>query len=489
MSEDSEAEGTGIKKRAISGVLYSVLNVGGRQFLRLVGNLITTRLLFPEAFGLMLLVLTVNQGLMMISDVGIVPAIIQNEKGDQPRFLNTAWTISVIRGALVSVAVLILAWPVSQFYGEPQLFPLVLLAASQGLISGLDSTKLALLNRQIRVGRLVWVDILSQLSTLVITITWALIDRSVWALAVGSVIGDAVRMVLTHVLLPGPNNRFAWDKEAAVEIVRFGKWIFLSTALTYLAIRFDVIALGRLEALNVLGVYNIGQNLANLPILLTGQAVAWVLLPALSESFREDKEAFGTNVRAARQLINTAGVLMIGATAIGAPGFFYVLYDDRYADAGWIVQLLMFSTWLFFLQETTVRILVAMGDSRGQMLANAAKLVGTVPGALLGFHIARVPGLIVGLSLGSFAGYVTVGLGVQAKGIPVFLTDAKWTLLGLAVCLLGGGTPWLVGPLLGIDAPLVSLAIGPVVLVPYAIYAGRKLLHAIRSRRRPATTE
>ena len=57
-----------------------------------------TRLLFPEAFGLMALIQTFMIGLAMFSDLGIGPAIIQSDRGEDPDFLNTAWVMQILRG-------------------------------------------------------------------------------------------------------------------------------------------------------------------------------------------------------------------------------------------------------------------------------------------------------------------------------------------------------------------------------------------------------
>ncbi|HJL18874.1 MAG TPA: oligosaccharide flippase family protein [Sandaracinaceae bacterium LLY-WYZ-13_1] len=472
-----------LKSRAIKGTLLSVANVGGVQILRLAGNLITTRLLFPEAYGLMGLVLVLNQGLQMISDVGIVPNIIQHERGEERSFLNTAWTIQFIRGAGLSVIALAVAWPYAQVYGEPELFPLILVASVQGIISGLDSTKLATLNRRIELGRLVFVNITGQVVTLAVMVTWAYLARNVWALLGGAIAGDVTRMILSHVALPGENNRFSWEKDAARVIFDFGKWIFLSSLVTYVGMRFDSIALGKLIELDTFGIYTVGQNLAGLPQLVTGQIVLWVLLPALSESFRDDEAAFGENVRNARRVMNASGVLMVLATALGAPAFFWLLYDERYHDAGWMVQLLMLNTWFFFLQETSIRVQLAMGDSRSQMIANVAKLGGTIPAALIGFWLGQLPGLILGVTGGSLVGYATVARGLKKKGIPIFVSDLKWTVLGVVLGVAGGYTPWLLGPVVGVDPQLLSIGVGAAILIPYGAWAGRLVLREIRARR------
>lgn len=482
-----------LKRRAVRGTLLSILNVGGVQILRLGGNLITTRLLFPEAYGLMLMVLVLVQGLHMISDVGILPSIIQHERGEERDFLNTAWTLQLLRGVLITALGVGLAWPYAQFYGQEELLPMILVASTQGIISGFESTKLATLNRRIELGRLVFVNIGAQVLTLVVMVVWAVVSPSVWALLAGALAGDVARMVLSHVAVSGPNNRFRWEKEAASVIFHFGKWIFLSTLVTYLGMRFDALALGKLigerpGGLDELGVYNIGQNLAGLPTLVTGQIVIWVLLPALSESFRVDRARFFDDVRRARRVLNAAGVLMVSGTAVGAPAFFYLLYDARYHDAGWMVQLLMLPTWFFFLQETSIRVEMAMGRSRSQMIANVAKLFGTVPGALGGYAVGLhvwdngLAGLLLGLTLGSVVGYSLVAYSLRKNGLAIVAGDLRWTAIGALLALLGGYTPWVLAPILGVDAPLLSLGIGALVILPYAAWSGRMILREARRK-------
>ena len=476
-----------IGSRATRGTLLSVGTVIGMQVIRLAGNLITTRLLFPEAYGLMLLVLVLNQGLKMVSDVGILPNIIQHERGDEPDFLNTAWTLQVIRGIGLSLIAVAIAWPYAEFYEQPELFALVLFAATQGAISGFDSTKIATLNRKMQLGRLVFIQFAGQILALGTMIIWALLIPSVWALIGGAVVGDAVRMILSHVAIPGPRNRFKWDKTAVAVIFDFGKWIFVSTIVTYIGLRFDSMALGRLIDLDELGVYNIGQNLAALPIMITGRVAAWVLLPALSASYRENRETFTEKVKGARRTLSIAGVLMMVGTAAGAPAFFWLLYDARYVGAGWMVQLIMVPTWFFFLQETSLRIQLAMGDSKAQMWANIVKVAGTVPGALIGYALGELAGLILGVGVGSFIGYLAVAYGLKKKGMPIFVDDLRWTTTVAVLGLAASVTPWFVGPALGIEPQLASLFIAPPIVIPYAIWAARTIISARRSARQAPT--
>ena len=117
-----QAPGPGsIRSRALGGAGWTTAGYVAQQVLRLGSNLILTRLLVPEAFGLMSLVMVFVIGLELLSDVGVGPAIIQSRRGDEPRLLDTAWTVQIIRGAILLGLSVLLAWPVARIYGEPSL--------------------------------------------------------------------------------------------------------------------------------------------------------------------------------------------------------------------------------------------------------------------------------------------------------------------------------------------------------------------------------
>jgi hypothetical protein len=94
------ASSASLNRLALSGVIWTIAGYGASQVMRFGGNLILTRLLLPEYFGLMALVNIPIIGLQLFSDVGIIPSIVQNKRGDEPGFYNTAWTLQIVRGIL-----------------------------------------------------------------------------------------------------------------------------------------------------------------------------------------------------------------------------------------------------------------------------------------------------------------------------------------------------------------------------------------------------
>jgi O-antigen/teichoic acid export membrane protein len=372
------------------------LGFGGGQAIRFVGNLILTRLLFAEAFGVMALVWSFLQGLALFSDIGVGPSIIQNKRGNQVPFLNTAWTIQVGRGVLLWVVACVGAGPFAQLFGEPLLAEVLPVAALAALFYGFFSTKLFTMNRQLTVGRLALIEITSQILGLVVMVLWAWLDRTVWALVVGGLSSSFIKLLLSHWALPGPANRFHWNGEMARELFRFGRWIFFSTAFTFLASQADRLIFGAMIPLAVLGVYHIAVTLATLPVVALEQLGNKVIFPFLSRQQRNGDD-LPNQFRRIRWPLLVAGGWILSGFVAGGTTIVDVLYDERYAAAGWIVQVLSVGSWPCVLYSTYKSALLARGNARIVAAASLAKVVAMVTLIPLGFHLFAFPGAVVGL--------------------------------------------------------------------------------------------
>ncbi len=366
--------------------------------LRLGGNLILTRLLFPEAFGLMSLVQVFLMGLEMFSDIGIVPSIIQNKQGDDPEFLNTAWTIQVGRGFLLWIFSCLIALPAANFYKEPMLGQLLPISGTTALIAGFKSTKLATANRKLTLGKLTILELGTYALGLLATISWAWISPSVWALVGGGIVTVLVETILSHLLLEGAPNRFCWNQEAFRSLQQFGRWIFVSTALTFLAGQGDRLLLGRLMDVHFLGIYTIAITLARLVNQLIMKLGDKVLFPSYSEIFRERPEELRSVLRKTRLgLIGAAWsaslfLIVFGDKLIG------LLYDDRYKAAGWMLQLLSIDTLVGILALTYDNVLLALGKSFLITIFLIFQIAIQTCAMIFGSQLAGQQGVILGLS-------------------------------------------------------------------------------------------
>lgn len=395
-----------LRSLAIRGSVWTILGYAGGQALRLAGNLVLTRLLFPEAFGLMALVQVFMQGLAMFSDIGIGPSIIQNKRGDDPRFLNTAWTIQVGRGVILSLCALLLAWPVARFYGEPQLASLLPVAGLSALVAGFNSTRVFTCNRRLALGRLTVVELLAQAIGLTITVLWAWHSRTVWSLVGGGLIGAAVKTVLTYVLLPGERNGFCWDRESLQALVRFGRWIFVSTVLTFLAMQADRLILGKLLSLEMLGVYSIAFFLSDAPRQVSKVLSAKVAFPAISRRVDLPRETLREKLLVQRKPVLYIAMAVTVVLVVTGDLFVHGLYDDRYALAAPMLPILALGLWPRMLDQSLSPALMAIGALQYNPLGSMLRLLLVAIGVLIAFQWWGVLGAVIVIALGDVPNYL-----------------------------------------------------------------------------------
>lgn len=393
-----DGDQSSLKRRAIKGSVWTIIGHGSSQILRLVGNLILTRLLFPEAFGLMALVQTFMTGLEMFSDVGIYPSIIQNKRGDDPAFLNTAWTIQVFRGFMLWIGACLIAWPAAQFFREPMLVQLLPAVGITSFIAGLNSTKMPTANRKLQLGRLTALELGSYVLGLVVMIILAKVYQSVWALVVGGIVGGLTKMILSHIVLEGEQNRFHWDRESFRELNRFGRWIFISTVMGFLASQGDRLVLARLLDVRFLGIYTVALTLSLVVQQIVGELSNKVLFASYSEIIRERPERLYPVLRKNRIILAAVGTAVSLFFVLFGEVLINFLYDDRYVQAGWMLKVLAVGMVVRPLNLTSGDVLMAKGKASVIAGLIGTKILIQFTAMFVGGQLGGPPGVIIGIA-------------------------------------------------------------------------------------------
>jgi O-antigen/teichoic acid export membrane protein len=391
----SPIDGKGALKRlALRGSAFEFLGYGTSMVLRLGTNVVMSRLLFPDAFGLAALVMIFTQGLIMLSDVGIEPAVIQSEHGDEVGFLNTAWTMQAIRGIVLYVIVLALAWPFAVLYREPQLFGLTCVAAIGLVLQGFTSTSILTLRRRLSIGTINAIEIASQVAAIAVMIPWAFLRPSVWPLVGGHVVSCLFKLVASHFLEVGYRNRFARDPAARKAIVHFGKWVFLSSAFFFLGRQADRLILGRLLSVAELGIYSIAVLLGEAGSTVATRIAHGVLFPVLSRVRLEGQERLRQVYYRARLFLDALFLPALGLLTMLAPWLIHLVYDRRYEAAGWMLQFFAVRVAMYCVLTPCETLLVALGMSRYGFYQNAVRLAWMAAVVPVAWHFLGLRGIV-----------------------------------------------------------------------------------------------
>ncbi len=452
------ASTTNLKQQAVRGSVWTLFGYGASQILRLASNLILARLLFPADFGLMALVNVFMQGLQMFSDVGIGPSIIQNKRGQDRLFLRTAWTIQVLRGFLLWLACIAAAPWVAEFFDAPLLVYLLPASGITAFLGGFTSTSVFTLNRKLAMGRMTLLELIPQLVSLLFMAGWAYVQPSVWALVGGGIVFSIVRLLLSHALRGDHRDGFAWDADSRKELFRFGRWVFLSTVVSFLATHLDKILLGKLLSLTELGLYSIAMTLARVAIHTSSRLSSSVVFPLLSR-YQDNPPRLVSACLKARTAVLWASGGICSAFALFAPLFFESLYKSDYAPAGAVSRWLAIYTWSHILVASMDRIPLALGKPRQLFNANLLTTLGMIA-AVYGYHRFALPGFILGMAAANLLALLYLCMGLPTQKLPMLGQSLRFTLGYLAYTLAAIHGLRLAEPLLTLwpYAALVCLA-------------------------------
>lgn len=406
-----------IKKRAISGAIATLGGFGASQALRLGSNLVLTRLLFPEAFGLMAIVNIFIQGFTMFSDFGFRPAIVQHARGGDEEFLNTAWTIQIIRGLIIFACASVIAWPAALFYGHRELVFMLPAVGVNAILMGFTSTASASLSRKLILGRQAVIELSGQAVAAAVMIAVAYNNRSVWALVVGQISGTAAAVVLSHFALPGIRHRLRLEPEARRELLKFGRWITVSTAFSFLAMQGDRAILSMFVSMGMIGIYSIAWNLSQLVSTVCSRLTSAVLFPIFSSWGRQGPEQLRSRLYNVR--VKTLALFMLPPCLLAIFGSHVteVMYDDRYHEAGWMVSLLSLAAIPKILVMTAEPVLLATGDSYRHMKLTISRAVVTLTSMTVGGFAGGLKGILIGNIVGSLLEYPLLVMAVRTKGV------------------------------------------------------------------------
>lgn len=384
----------------------------------------------------MSLVAVFMSGLAMFSDLGIGPSIISSARSDDPKFLNSAWTLQIIRGFSLALATCVFAYPYSVFYEQPVLFGLLIATAINPVVNGFNSTKLATAGRSMSLGRITLIELASQVFSAIVTITWVYNSRDIWGMIAGGISGGVMKATCTHVFLSGIPNRLCWDTPSFRELLHFGRWIFFSTLLTYSASQADRLIFGKQLPLDMFGIYANALIISGLPVQVFMRLSTSVLFP-LYRRVLDQGRSLGSVFERVRLPFLIVGAMAVSWLLAVGPNIVSLLYDIRYADAGWMVQILSVGVWFQFLGATTGAVLLATGNPQVIVLGNIGKLTVFITTVIASLSFGDMQYALWAVVASEFAKYFVLAAGVSSNAVPVIRNDMKLSMYFAFTSLAG----------------------------------------------------
>jgi len=329
--------GDRLSQRVIhAGFWAFALRITDRLF-GLARTIVLARVLSPNDFGLFGIALLGLSALNTFSQTGFQKALIQ-KKGDIKPYLDTAWTVQVIRGFVLAGILFGIAPYVASFFEEPMAAPLLRVLGLSAVFQGLTNIGVVYFQKELEFHKRFIYMFSGTLADLGVAIPAALIVRNAWALVFGLLAGNFVRMAVSYLIHPY-RPRVWLDGPKVKELYTFGKWILGSSILVFLLNQGDDIFVGKLLGATMLGFYQMAYRLSNLPATEITHVISQVTFPAyskLQDEFKTLRRAFLNTIQV---IANISFPLAAGVASL-SPSFTIIFLGQKWMPMVPAMQIL-----------------------------------------------------------------------------------------------------------------------------------------------------
>jgi lipopolysaccharide exporter len=418
----------------------TTLTFGLQAVIRLVSSLVLTRVLLPEAYGTITILVSILYVIGNIVDTNVTLFIVRDKNAEQPRYLNTAWTIRLIR-SLLSSAVLFVCAPLiaTKIYDLPNMILPLRVFSLWFLIDGLETMAFPVAIRRKQARRQMYSELAGSVLSTTFSIIYCYRYHTFWGIAFAMLLSRLFMTVVSYLFYRELRPRLCIDPAAAREILSFSKFTVPSSFLTLGLNQFDKVIFLRLFDLRLLGIYGLSLNIGGSIETLISKISQAVLYPRCAHNFRENpdtaaKRYYTENIKL------FAGILAMPAAISGAAHLIItVLYDPRYSEAGNVLQALAIRAVLFSLASPAEDLLISAGQYHVILVGNIFRTASIVIGSLIGYYFLGFLGFVYGLSLSGLPPLVYYLWLQKTKGMLI----ARYELYKVAFALGVGITSYL----------------------------------------------
>lgn len=362
--------GESLSQRVVRGGFWVfALRIASRG-LSLVRTVVLARVLAPEDFGLMGIAMLATGILGTFSQTGFDGALVQKKELDKG-YLDTAWTISMLRGGILCLILFLVSPWVASFYNVPGAIPIIRVVGLSFLARGLNNIGIIFLSKELRFGRNFFYEMGVTLVGFFVTIPLAFMLGNEWALVWGLVAQFVARLVGSYIV-DTYRPRFRLDLAKARELYSFGFWIFASAVVAFLARQGDSLVLPKVLNVTALGLYTMAFSVATLPATQVG-VVSRVLFPTYCK-LQDDPPKLKEYYLRSMRMIPFLTIPACGGIFILAGPIAHIL-GDKWMPIVPAVQILVFSTMLKTIIDTCAVLFYAIGNPT---LAFALSLIRTI---------------------------------------------------------------------------------------------------------------
>jgi len=360
-----------LKDKVISGGIWMHALLFSKRGLGLILTIILARLLSPETFGVIGVFYIFSSALESFTKTGFNKALVQN-KNTNAEFLNTAWTISVVRGFLLAAIAYISAPIVVNFLNTPEALGVVRVLSLSLALRGLNNTGIIHFLRELDFRKQFFWKITGFSVNFLVSIPLAFVLRNEWALVWGVLASNVADILFSFILHPfRPRLRF--NPAIFKVLFNYGKWLLLSSILYFAITQLDKIVVTKFLGKFELGIYLIAMRFARIPE-FASKEIPNILFPVYSR-FQDNLAISKTLYLKALKVTNLFCIPLVGGIIALAGPFIYCFLGEKWVVSKVPLQILTLATGINIIVSGSMALFNAMSKTSFVFKLHLAKLL------------------------------------------------------------------------------------------------------------------
>ena len=359
-----------LKERTISGMLWTAVQRFGRMGIMFVGNLVLARLLSPEDFGYIGMLMVFIAIANTFVDSGFGAALIQRKEPTQTDYSTIFYWNLIVAFFFCGVFYISAPW-IAAFYRLPDLVPILRVQSLVLILNAFSIIQLNQLTKQLKFKILAKVNLVAALGGVVLGILTAYMGWGVWSLVVMNLSNAfLLNVVVWYATKWKPMWCFSW--QSFKSLFGYGSLILVSSLIETIYTNIQLLIVGRVFSAKTLGYFTQAKKMEEVPVSGLSQVVNQVTFSVYSQ-VQDDKQRLVNGLRKSIQAITFLNFPLMVLLIVIAPGLFRFLFTDKWDEAVPIFQMLCVAEMLFTINTTNVSAIKAIGRSDINLYANVLK--------------------------------------------------------------------------------------------------------------------
>ena len=370
-----------IKKKLISGVAYMAIAKYSGVIISLIVTGILARIIIPEEFGIVAIATVIIAFFAIFSDLGIAPAIIQNQNLDE-KDLSNIFSFTIYMGLFLTLCFFFSANFIAKYYDNPILIPLCRILSVNLLFSSLNIVPNALLFKDKQFKFIAYRTLIVQIIAGAIAVAAALSGLGIYSLLINPVISSIALFIMSFIKYPQKFIlRFSFT--SLRKIFAFSSFQFMFNLINYFSRNVDKLAVGKYLGMTPLGYYEKSYRLMMLPLQNITNVISPVMHPIFADYQNDLKQLSSSYIKVVK-FLSFIGFPLSILLFFTARELVLMIFGPAWEPSVLTFQILSVSVGIQIILSTSGSIFQAANSTKVMFISGVLSTILTVAGIFIG---------------------------------------------------------------------------------------------------------